>query len=143
LLADVVVEFLDQGCAHHGEVGTEGRIGQADVESLVVDVGVEGIAGYQGTCHLGPRLYQPLLVKRSLQALFVEGLQDDVLDILYVALKHGGNLRFTIFDFRFTIYLAVLDVEDFVVEVAVLQYLVEVVAIGVGDEYLSETVAGH
>ncbi len=39
--------------------------------------------------------------------------------------------------------LPMLDVEDFVVEGGVAEYLVEVVAVGVGDEYLAEIVAGY
>ena len=39
--------------------------------------------------------------------------------------------------------LAVFYVEELVVEVAVRQDLVYMVAVGVGDEYLAEAVAGH
>ena len=39
--------------------------------------------------------------------------------------------------------LPMLDVEDFVVEGGVAEYLVQVVSVGVGDEYLAEVVAGY
>ncbi len=42
-----------------------------------------------------------------------------------------------------TVNFPILHVEDAVVERRSAQYLVEVVAIGIGDEYLSEVVAGY
>ena len=44
---------------------------------------------------------------------------------------------------RLSIYLSLTDVEYLVVKGSGAEYLVEMVAIGIGDEYLSEVVAGH
>ena len=43
---------------------------------------------------------------------------------------------------RLSIYLSLTDVEYLVVKGSGAEYLVEMVAIGIGDEYLSEVVAG-
>ena len=40
------------------------------------------------------------------------------------------------------LYFSLLDLEDFVVSLGSFQYLVEVLAVGVGDEDLSEGIAG-
>ena len=93
LFADVVVETLGELLAAHGEVGTQGGIGEADVEGLVVDVGVEGVAGDDGTSDHGPRLDETLLLEGHLETLLAQVAQDEVLDGLYVALEHRKNIR--------------------------------------------------
>ena len=48
---------------------------------------------------------------------------------------------FTDFTSRLNIYLSVFYVEYLIVKMTVAEYLVKMVTIGVGDEYLSEVVA--
>ena len=69
-----------------------------------------------------------------------EVLEDNVIDENAIAFEHRADLRFT--NLRFTIYFAVVHVENFVVVGGGGEDLVEMRAVGVGDEDLTELLTG-
>ena len=84
-----------------------------DEERLVADVEGGGVGGDSLAHDVGPGVDEALLKERRLEALIPEVLEDNVLDENAIAFEHRADLRFT--NLRFTIYFAVVHVENFVV----------------------------
>ena len=107
-----------------------------DEKRLVADVEGGGVGG-NGLAHdVRPGVDEALLEKGRLEALIPEVLEDYFLDEGTIAFEHRADLRFT--NLRFTIYFAVVHVENFVVVGGGGEDLVEMRAVGVGDENLTE-----
>ncbi len=88
LCADIGVEHPDELLAAHAQVGTQGRGRETDEECLVADADIGGVVGDGGASNQRPRLHEPLLKQRSLQALNTHVTHDELTEGMNVSLEH-------------------------------------------------------
>ena len=151
LSTNVIVEQLDKLLAAHAQVGTQGRNGESHEECLVADAHIGCVAHDGRAGNQRPRLHKPFLQQRGLETLHTQVAHDEVVNLSYFASEHRIIYNLRIFYFRliivtaypslYTTHYSVHDMEETVVEVSVTEYLVEVVAVGVSNKYLSELLA--
>ena len=137
LRTDVLVQFAGQGTVLHHEVLLHGGGSDLDVERLVLDEDVGGIALDEGTHDEGPRLNQTVLIVGRFNAVDAHELSDDVFYLLSITSSHIPIIQVSLSAPHFSPF----HLEYLIITLRALQNLVEVPAVGVGDEDLAEGIA--
>lgn len=105
------------------------------VEGLVLDEEVARVTLDGVSHHDGPRLNDTPLVVGRFDAVEAQELVDDGVNAFRVTSSHNFQLSI--------LNPSSLHVENLVIALRTLQNFVQVFAVGVGDEDLSESIAGH
>ena len=133
------VDALHQLGAHHRKVLSQRRTENLHEQRLVLDELLAGLARNAGTDNLFPSVDGASLQQRRLQSFASQIHIKQVADRLHVTSEHTR-----LFISRLVSYnLATLNIEQLIVVANAVENAVEMLAVGVGNENLSESVARH